>query len=282
VITRELEFLRPTTVAEAIEILSQRGTDVTVLSGGMSLLPMMNLGLVRPGIVMTLNHVEGLDGIVVDDDTLSIGAMVRHRQLPIDDAVCRHAPMLAEAARTVGDVQVRNRGTIGGSICHADPAADYLPVLAVSESELVLTSAARSRTVPATEFFVDVMLTVREPDELLTAVVVPHQASRAGSAYVRFARVEGSFAVVNAAARIEPDFVRTAIALGGVGPTPVVIDASDLFPGRIDDQGFRALAERAYAAAQLATADIHSDAEYRRHLAGVLACRAVKKAVTRL
>ncbi|MGH9244829.1 MAG: FAD binding domain-containing protein [Acidimicrobiales bacterium] len=281
-ITKEIEFLRPTTVAEAIEILEERGTDVTILSGGMSLMPMMNLGIVRPGVVMSLNHVEGLSDVVVEDSTLAVGAMVSHRRVNTDDAVRAHAPMLAAAARSVGDVQVRNRGTIGGSICHADPSADYLPVLAVSEAELVLTSAASSRIVAAADFFVDVMFTAREPNELLTAVIMPKQPPTVGSGFVRFARVEGSFAIVNAAARIEPDFGRSTVALGGVGPAPVVIDASDLFAGGINDEALEALSDRAYDAAHLATADVHSDVEYRRHMAGVFARRAVQQAATRL
>ncbi|MGH9245232.1 MAG: FAD binding domain-containing protein [Acidimicrobiales bacterium] len=281
-ITKELEFLRPATVAEALQALADRGDDITVLSGGMSLMPMMNLGIVRPGIVMSLNHVEGLRDISLDGGALAIGGMVTHRRVMADLLVAEHAPMLAEAAVTVGDVQVRNRGTVGGSICHADPSADYLPVLAVSGAEIVLARIGSERRVPASEFFIDVMFTVREPDELVTGIVVPRQDPTSGSAYVRFARVEGSFAIVNAAAVVEVGFVRTAVALGGVGPAPVVVEATDLFADGIESEAMAALAERAYAASSRATGDVHSDAEYRRHMAGVFARRAVEKAAGRL
>lgn len=281
-ITREIEYLRPTSLEEALQLLSERGDEITILSGGMSLVPMMNLGLVRPAVVMSLNHLDELSGVTTTDSVLSIGATVRHRQVQGDPVVAAHAPMLAEAARAIGDVQVRNRGTIGGSVCHADPTADYLPVLAVSDAQLVLTRADSERTVPALDFFVDVMYTLREPNELLTAVVVPQQSASAGSAYVRFARIEGSFPIVNAAARIEPGFDRSGVALGGVGPTPVVVDATDLFAGGVSADGLEALAERVHAAAHQAAADVHADVEYRRHVAGVVARRAMEAAGSRL
>jgi CO/xanthine dehydrogenase FAD-binding subunit len=282
VITKEIELLRPATVSEALDALAERGDDITVLSGGMSLMPMMNLGIVRPGVVMSLNHTAGLRDIAAENDRLSIGAMVTHRRIASDPLVAEHAPMLAEAAARVGDVQVRNRGTIGGSLCHADPSADYLPVLAASGAGIVLSRAGSQRSVPAMEFFIDVMFTMREPDELLTSVEVPAQDPASGSAYVRFARVEGSFAIVNAAALVEAGFTRTTVALGGVGPAPVVLDASDLFADGVEPGALAALADRAYEASNLATGDVHSDAEYRRHMAGVFARRAVEKAAARL
>jgi carbon-monoxide dehydrogenase medium subunit len=284
VITKEIEFLRPATVAEALDALADRGDDVTVLSGGMSLMPMMNLGIVKPGVVMSLNHVEGLRDVAFHDEDhlLSIGAMVTHRRVTSEPLVAEHAPMLAEAGGGLGDVQVRNRGTIGGSICHADPSADYLPVLAVSGADIVLSRRDSQRRVPAAEFFIDVMFTVRESDELVTGVVVPGLDPTSGSAYLRFARVEGSFAIVNAAAIVEAGFARTTVALGGVGPAPVVVDATDLFAEGLAGPALSALADRVYDAASLATGDVHSDAEYRRHMAGVFARRAVEKAAARL
>ena len=278
-ITRELELLRPTTTAEAVALLAERGEDVTVLAGGMSLLPMMNLGIVQPDMVMSLNHVTDLAEITYEDE-LRIGAMVRHREVETDALVSVHAPMLAEAAAKIGDVQVRNRGTIAGSICHADPACDYSPVIVVSGAEVELASLGGTRRLPADEFLIDLMFTARELDELATAIIVPSQAAGAGSAYVRFARVEGSFAIVNAAALIEPGFVSTRVAIGGVGPIPVMVDASDAFADGPAPAAYEELAARAYDAAEYASSDIHSDAEYRRHMAGVFARRAVQQAIT--
>lgn len=281
-ITNEIEFLRPETLSEALAILAARGDDVTVLSGGMSLMPMMNLGIVKPEVVMSLNGVADLDYVRAEGSHLRIGAMVRHRRVLTDPEIRTYAPMLAEAAGSVGDVQVRNRGTIGGSICHADPAADYLPVLAVSDVKLVLISSEGERIVGVEEFFIDFMFTNRDSKELLSAVIVPKQAANAGSAYLRFARVEGSFAIVNAAARIEPGGEKARVALGGVGPTPVVLDISDLFVGPPTDGRMEELNQRAYDAAHLSTGDVHTDVEYRRQMAGVFARRAVAAATKRV
>lgn len=277
-ITRELELLRPKTSAEAVALLAERGEDITVLAGGMSLLPMMNLGIVQPDIVMSLNHITDLDGVTYDGE-LRIGAMVSHRAVKSNELIGTHAPMMAAAAGLIGDVQVRNRGTIAGSICHADPAGEYSPVAVVSGADIELAGSTGTRRMPADEFLIDLMFTAREPDELVTAILVPGQTPGAGSAYVRFARVEGSFAIVNAAALIEPGFESTKVAIGGVGPTPVVVDASDTFANGPEPSAFEELAERAYDAAEYASADIHSDAEYRRHMAGVFAKRAVEQAI---
>lgn len=277
-ITKEIEFLRPTSLSDALSILATRGDDVTVLSGGMSLMPMMNLGIVKPDVVMSLNGVSDLDHIDDTGSDLRIGAMVRHCRVQTDPAITKHAPLLAQAAGSVGDVQVRNRGTIGGSICHADPSADYLPVLAVSDAKLVLSSSTGERTVGVDEFFIDVMFTSRTVTELLSSIVLPKQPASVGSAYVRFARVEGSFAIVNAAALLDQAGKKARIALGGIGPTPVVIDVSDLFASGVSKEGLEKLSQRAYDAAHQATDDLHSDAEYRRRMAGVFARRAVEAA----
>lgn len=280
-ITRELELLRPETTAEAVAMLAERGDDITVLAGGMSLLPMMNLGIVQPDVVMSLNHVADMAGVSYDGQ-LRIGAMVRHAEVMTDPLVTTHAPMLAAAAGSVGDVQVRNRGTLAGSLCHADPACDYSPVVVLAGADVELTSSNGTRRMPADEFLIDLMFTARELDELVTAVLVPAQPTGGGSAYVRFARVEGSFAIVNAAALVGPDLGSMRVAIGGVGPTPVVVDASDLFAGGAGSEAFEQLASRAYDAAEHASSDIHSDAEYRRHMAGVFARRAVQQAIANM
>ena len=277
-IRKELELLRPTTSSEAVALLEGRGDDITVLAGGMSLMPMMNLGIVRPELVMSLNHITDL-GDVTYNGELRIGAMVRHQEVQSHELITVHAPMLAAAAGSIGDVQIRNRGTIGGSICHADPSGDYSPVTLVSGASVELTSTSGVRLVPVDEFLIDMMYTSRDPEELATAIVVPAQPPGAGSAYVRFARVEGSFAIVNAAALIAPGFESTRVAIGGVGSTPVEVDVSDAFADGPAPSAFDELAARAYDAAATASSDVHSDAEYRRHMAAVFAKRAVQKAI---
>ena len=277
-ITKELELLKPLTTREAIEILDHRGGDVTVLAGGMSLMPMMNLGIVRPATVMSLNHVADLRRIVLDG-ALRIGAMVTHRQLERSDLIRESAPLLAVAAASIGDVQVRNRGTIGGSVCHADPAADYLTVLAAYQASVELRSSAAVRVLAIEDFLIDMMYTARDDKELLTAVIVPIEVDTTASSYQRLTRVEGSYPIVSAAAVIEARFRTTRIALGGVGPTPVMVDASDVFSAGISDDAFSVLETLTEDAARMASADVHSGAEYRRAMAAVFARRAIEHAV---
>jgi carbon-monoxide dehydrogenase medium subunit len=279
-ISNEIEFHAPETLAEALALLAEEGEDVTVLSGGMSLLPMMNLGIVRPDKVLSLNHLGELDHVTERDGELVIGALVRHARVAGDPLILRHCPVLAAAAAMIGDVQVRNRGTIGGSIAHADPAADYLPVLAALGGSVTLTSSTGERTLSPDEFFIDLMLTSREPEELVTAVSVPMTAAADGwgSAYTRLARVEGSFAIVGAAAVLAGDRSSATVALGGVGPKPVVVDVTAQLRNGVDEAALTAVGQAAHEAARDATGDLLSDAGYRREMASVFARRACAQA----
>jgi len=277
-ISNEIEFHAPATLAEALELLRADGEDVTVLSGGMSLLPMMNLGIIRPTKVLSLNRVAALDHVTERGDQIVIGAMVRHHRVATDPLIQRHAPLLAAAARVIGDTQVRNRGTIGGSVAHADPSADYLPALAAAGGSVTLSGARGERTLTPDEFFVDLMFTTREPDEIVTAVTVPKLPDGWRSAYQRLARVEGSFAIVNAAAVVAGDHSAATVALGGVGPKPVVIDATEQLRDGGDEDSLARVGEVAYEASQDATGDVMSDAEYRREMASVFARRALREA----
>jgi CO/xanthine dehydrogenase FAD-binding subunit len=242
---------------------------------------MMNLGIVKPELVLSLNHVSGLDGIAEDDGRLVLGGMVRHARVASSPLIARHCPALAEAARVVGDVQVRNRGTIGGSLAHADPAADYLPVLAAVGASVRLRSAGGERTLAVEEFLIDIMTTAREPSELVTAVVVPKAPAGQGAAYKRLARVEGSFAIVNAAAVVAGDGASATVSLGGVGPSPVTLDVSEHVRGGIDEAALRAVGDAAYQASDQATGDVMTDADYRREMARVFARRALAEAAER-
>jgi carbon-monoxide dehydrogenase medium subunit len=279
-ISNEIEFHRPGTLAEALDLLADDGEDVTVLSGGMSLVPMMNLGIVRPEKVLSLNRVRELDQVTERDGEIVVGALVRHARVATDPLVQRHSPVLAAAAGVIGDIQVRNRGTIGGSVAHADPAADYLPVLAALGGSVILRSSRGERTLTPDEFFIDLMLTSREPEEIVTAVTVPKLADGWRSAYTRLVRVEGSFAIVNAAAVIAGDRSSATVALGGVGPKPVVVDVTEQLRGGVDDAALAAVGEAVYEAAQDASGDLMSDATYRRHMASVFARRACAAAAT--
>jgi len=273
-ISTEIEFSAPESLDGVLSILTEHGYDVTVLSGGMSLLPMMNLGLATP-----LNRVATLSSIAEADGELVIGARVRHAELAADTLVARHCPALAQAAAKIGDVQVRNRGTIGGSISHADPSADYLPVLLASGATVVLdTAGGGRRQLPADEFFVDLMLTAREPTELVTEIRVPKLQAGWGAAYLRLHRVEGSFAIVNAAAILAPGGAGSVLAVGGVGPRPAVVDISGFGASGWTAEAAAAVADAAFEVSAGASDDPMSDAEYKREMARVYARRAVQAA----
>lgn len=275
-LSTDFTFHTPTDLQEAVRLLDEQGPGAKVLSGGMSMVPTINLGLLQPGSIVSLNHVAGLDRIEEDGGALRIGGMVRHVRIAGDPLVRRFAPILAEAATGIGDVQVRNRGTIGGSVAHADPAADYLPVLVVLDATVTLASAAGRRTVPVREFFVDVMMTALEPGEILVELTVPKLPERAGAAYVRLTRVEGSFALVNAAAVVLDG--RCAVAIGAAVPTPALVELE--FNSQSDpEEALARVGDAAFEACADASGDLNGSAEYRRAMACVYARRAVERAL---
>lgn len=281
-ISTEIDFIALDDVEAVLELLANDGDDCTLLAGGMSLLPMMNLGLAAPERVVSLRRIESLRTIGDTGDAIVIGAMTRHATAATDSAIRVHAPAFAVAAASIADVQVRNRGTVGGSVCHADPAADYLPALCAHGARVVLESKSTGRrVVDAKDFFLDMMWTDRRSDELLTSVEIPKLAAGAVAEYVKFARVEGSLALASAAVVIDP-LGRSTVAIGAVTGVPVVVDITDC--GR---DGWTA--DAANAVAELvndACADVREDsalsAEYRREMASVHARRAVERAVARL
>lgn len=281
-ISTEIDFLAPDNLAGVLDALDEHGDDATVLAGGMSLMPMMNLGLAAPERVVSLRRVAELTAIVDEDETVLVGGMVPHVEVGSDPLVQAAAPALAVSARLIGDVQVRNRGTIGGSVSHADPAADYLPSLCAHRGQVVLQSDRDGvRVVDAADFFIDMMLTSRQPHELVTGVRLPKMSPGAASDFIRFARVEGSFAIVNAAVVLN-DGGASRIALGGVGPAPVTVDISQFGRSGWDADAAAAVGDAVFEACDDVRGDIMSDAEYRREMARVYARRAVLSAAEKL
>lgn len=277
-IAQEFDFQAPRSVDDALTLLERHGMDAKVLSGGMSLVPAMSLGLMQTEVLISLNHVPGLDYVREEKGELAVGALTRHHRVNTDPLIVEHAPLLAKAAARVGDVQVRNRGTIGGSLAHADPAADYLPVVMALGAKLRLQRTGGERTVEAKDFFQGLMMTALEPHELLTEVRIPKMAKGTGTSYQRLHRVEGNFAIVSAAALIEPGFRSARVGLGGVGPTPVLIDVTRHLSGGVDEESLRAVGDAAFEAADDATSDLNGSEEYRREMARVFAKRAVREA----
>ncbi|MHB8688336.1 MAG: FAD binding domain-containing protein [Candidatus Dormibacteria bacterium] len=270
-------FHAPTTLDEALDLIGREPDETKLLAGGMSLMPVMNLGLAAPAVLVSLNHVKDLAYVREGGETLAIGAMTRHRVVASDPLIAGYCPLLAAAAGCIGDVQVRNRGTIGGSVSHADPSADYLAVLSALGARFRLRSGrGGERELTAAELLRGTMETAIQADEVLTEVIVPKLGPRSGCAYARLTRVEGSFAIVNAAVVVVADSV--TLAVGGASPTPQVMKA----PNGIARQGVEALQAWAEPAAReaCAAADDDVESEYRTAMAGLYARRAVRQAIT--
>ena len=280
-ISQEFEFHAPRKLSDALGLLQRYGDDAKVLAGGMSLVPIMTLGLIQPKVVISFNHIDGLDYINEDKDGLRIGALTRHFSVLNNKLIQKYCPLLTEAAPHIGDVQVRHRGTIGGSLAHADPAADYPPIMLVMNAQFKLQSAKGERTVKARGFFKGLMQTNLEQGEVLTEIQIPKLADGFGSAYLRLHRVEGSFPIVNAAAVIEKGFKAARLGLGGVGQTAVMVDVSKRLAKGLDDAALKGVSDDAYAASADAPGDLNGNADYRRAMIRVFAQRAVKAAAAR-
>jgi len=280
------EYHAPTTVAETVGLLHQYGDAAKVLAGGQSLMPLLNFRLARPAGLVDINRVEGLDYLRQEDGWLVIGALVRQRTAELSSLVAEACPLLAEALPFVGHFQIRNRGTIVGSLAHADPAAELGAIALVLGAELRIEGPREGRFVPADQFFVSYLTTALTPDELLVEARFPTARHRTGYAFVEFARRHGDFALVGVAAVVSCDgagrCADARLAFTGVGPVPVLFtDKEGILRGEpIEPQAMNALAERA-AASLDAESDVHASAEYRRELAGVLAEQALRAAAAR-
>ena len=280
------DYLNPRSVDEALSVLARHGDEAKVLAGGQSLVPLLSFRLVRPAYLVDLNDVGGLAGIRLDDGHLAIGAMTRQRAVETSPLVRERCPLLAEAMPQIGHVQIRNRGTIGGSLAHADPASELPAVVAALDGELVLQSARGQRVVKPEQFFVAYLTTAAAPDELLVEVRVPVVPPRTGSAFLEVSRRHGDFALVGVAATVTLDeagvCTAAAIALTGVGPTPALARDAALAlvgqrptPAAFEEAG-RRVAERVQP-----DSDLHASRDYRRHLASVLTRRALGRAAER-
>jgi carbon-monoxide dehydrogenase medium subunit len=220
----KFSYERAATLDGALASLSQHD-DAKVIAGGQSLAPMLNMRLTRPGHLVDINDLAELGQVHRDGDRLVVGALVRHAALARNDLVRRHVPMLAHAAATIGHYAIRQRGTFGGSLAHADPAAQLPLVTLALDAQIELRSATGTRTVPARDFFVSIFTTAITPDELLVAAHIPIPDAREGWGFRLFARRAGDFAIVSVAATLAlgPDgaLARLRLSIGGIGPVPV-------------------------------------------------------------
>jgi len=282
------EYHRPETVDEALDLLAETGSDAKALAGGQSLVPAMNFRLARPAVLVDLNCIAALAYAKENGDGgLRIGAMTRQRAVERSDLVAGGASLLFEALPWIAHPQIRNRGTVGGSLAHADPAAELPAVMVALDARFVLRSRAASRTVPAQAFYTGLLSTVLRPDELLTEIQIPPRAPGASAAFVEVARRQGDFALVGVAVELVLDdagaCASVRIALLSVGDGPVLATgAMAVLASSV--AGAAAIEEAARVAAEIdidPPGDIHASPAYRRHLTRVLVRRALLKAAER-
>jgi aerobic carbon-monoxide dehydrogenase medium subunit len=275
----------PRTIGDVVALLG-RLDNAKLLAGGQSLMPMLNMRFVQPDHVIDLNRVDGLSFIREVDSALEVGAMTRQRDLEFSEVVAKRCPLLDEAIRLVGHRQTRNRGTLGGSLCHLDPAAELVSVAAALDATVIVAGPNGQREIAFASFPVAYMTPAIEPNELLTAVRLPIWPKDHGFAFIEFARRHGDFAIVSAAALLVEDtagrIARARVIIGGMGMVP--IHAADLEQALIghapDDKLLREACEtcRTFDAID----DVHAPASYRQHLATVLSRRALEQARARL
>jgi len=280
----QFEYVAPESLDEAISLLAESGGDAKILAGGHSLLPAMKLRLAQPGKLIDLRKVPGLNEIKVDASGITIGAMVTHADVARSSEVQRALPALAEATSVVGDLQVRNRGTLGGSLAHADPAGDPPAPFLALDGSIVAKGPNGERTIAAADFFIDILTTALAEDEIVTAVKFPALAAGTGTAYVKFDHPASHYALTGVAAAVKLDgsgnVENVKVGVTGVGPNAYRATAVEQ---ALVGKGADAIAEAASHAADGIDCndDIHASAEYRAHLASVFTRRALQAAFSR-
>jgi CO/xanthine dehydrogenase FAD-binding subunit len=282
------DYRRPEHLDEALAIFAELGSDAKALAGGQSLVPAMNFRLARPTVLVDLNRLDPLAYIdETQDGGLRIGAMTRQRAAERSPAVASRASLLFEAMPWIAHPQIRNRGTVGGSLAHADPAAELPAVMVALDAQFVLRSRTATRTVPARDFFTGILSTVMAPDELLTEIQIPTIRAHTGTAFMELARRHGDFALVGVAVALVLDergnCSSARIVLLSVGDGPVV--ATGAMTALVGSQPTLTRIEEAAGVAAATDidppGDIHASSAYRRHLARVLVRRAVTRATER-
>jgi carbon-monoxide dehydrogenase medium subunit len=280
------EYHAPRTLEEALRLMERHGDEAKLLAGGHSLLPLMKLRLAAPRYVVDLGRLKGLSYIREENGRLAIGALTTHAEIEHSPLLGAKCLVLTETAGEIGDVQVRNRGTLGGSLAHADPAADYPAALLALDAEIVVASSADARTIPAREFFVDMMTTQLRPGEILTQVRMPPLGPRTGAAYTKLHQPASGFAIVGVAARVTlgkgSQMEQVAVGVTGLGPVPFRAAAIErALTGKAPSEKLLADASQHAADDVEPLSDLHASREYRREMAVVFARRAIDRALAR-
>jgi len=285
-IPAQFEYVRPASLDEAIRILNEREGEAKVLAGGYSLIPLLKLRLGQAGVLVDLQAVGGLDGIIETDDDLRIGAKATHRQVHENVIVRDHYPMVEELAGGIGDPQVRNWGTIGGSVAHADPASDWPAALIAFPATIVVRGKEGQRAIPARDFFVDSFTTAIEPTEVLTEIRIPLRPRHQGAGYSKLERRVGDYATVGVAVSVllaeDGTFSRVGIGVTGVSPSPfAATDAEPLAVGQApSEEVYRRVGDAAGAQSEPA-ADVRGPVDYKRAMVSEMTVRSFRKAVER-
>jgi aerobic carbon-monoxide dehydrogenase medium subunit len=279
-------YVAPDTLDGVVHHLAEAGDDAKVIAGGQSLLPVLALRLGRPSVLVDVGRVPGLDAVALTDTDVVLGATVTHAAVERDRVVAAHAPLLAEVAPLIGHAAIRTRGTLGGSLAHADPAAEWPAVAMLCDASITARGRSGTRTIASHELFVGYLTTVLAEDEVIDAVHVPRRGPRVGDAFAEVSRRHGDFALVGAGARVRLDaegrVTEVRLVFIGAGSTPVLDrDAGAVAVGRPPDrQAFVDVARQ--AAARLDPHDdLHASASYRRRVAAHLATQVLTTAAAR-
>ncbi len=282
------QYIAPASLNEALLAMGQHGWDAKLLAGGQSLIPVMNFRLAYPSVIVDLNRLDGLSHLhPTEAGELRIGAMVRHSQLEHSGNVAHHAPLVHEAMPHIAHPQIRNRGTLGGSLAHADPAAELPVIMVALQARFRLQKTSGDRWVNAGEFYQALFTTALEPEEILVEIAIPPLPRNIGYAFLELARRHGDYAQAGVAAVVRLDengiCSQARLVYLNVGEVPMVAgEAAGMLVGHVPSADL--IADAAHSAAQNEidpTGDIHATADYKRHLAFVLGKRAIERAVAR-
>jgi carbon-monoxide dehydrogenase medium subunit len=277
------EYHAPDSVEAALELIGQFGDDCKILSGGHSLIPLLKLRLASPAALVDIGRISDLDFIRIENDKLRIGSLATHASIATSEEIGRVCPLLSATAKHIGDQQVRNRGTIGGSLAHNDPAADWPAAALALEARIHLRSVLGVRVISAEDFFVGMLTSAVRTGEILTEVEISLPQQPGASAYLKLAQPASGFAIAGVAVQLEhSNGVANKVRIGVTGVAPVAYRAKStetaITGKRIEAAQIDAACDKVDAEASDAMSDIHASGEYRRHLARVLARRALKKA----
>jgi carbon-monoxide dehydrogenase medium subunit len=285
-IPSSFDYHAPKTLEEALRLLERHGDEAKLLAGGHSLLPLMKLRLASPRFVIDIGRLRGMSYVREEDGMIAIGALTTHAEVMASELLAQKCPLLSETAGEIGDVQVRNRGTIGGSLAHADPAADYPAAILALDAEIVAATSGGTRTIAAREFFVDMLTTQLRHGEILTQVRVPIQRGRTGAAYKKLYQPASGFAIVGVAARLSlganGKVESAAIGVTGLGVKAYRAEAAEKTlvgkkPGEKEIANAAKLAPRGIEP----LGDLHASEDYRREMAIVFTRRALEAAAAR-